>query len=47
MFSLGQALECAMHEDGWTLLTQDGALAAHVADTLLMSDAGLVNITGA
>lgn len=46
MLSLGQNTECELHEDGWTLVTKDRAIAAHVADTLLMSDDGLLNITG-
>lgn len=34
-----------LHEDGWTQVTHDGDLAAHVADTCLMTDAGLVLLT--
>jgi methionyl aminopeptidase len=46
MFSLGESAEMDTHEDGWTYLTQDRAMAAHVADTLLMTPNGLANITG-
>jgi methionyl aminopeptidase len=45
MFSLGENADYLEHGDGWTLLTGDGNLSAHVADTLLMSDDGLLNIT--
>ena len=47
MFSLGESAEYLTHEDGWTLLTADGTLSAHFADTLLMTEAGLINITRA
>lgn len=33
-------------EDGWTYVTADGALSAHFADTLLMTEEGLENMTG-
>jgi methionyl aminopeptidase len=46
MFSLGESIEMDTHEDGWTYLTRDRAIAAHVADTLLMTPEGLVTITG-
>jgi methionyl aminopeptidase len=46
MFSLGESAEHVTHEDGWTFLTKDGALSAHVADTLLMTEEGLSNMTG-
>lgn len=45
MLSLGQPVPATTHEDGWTLLTGDGALSAHVADTLLMTQNGLRNMT--
>jgi len=45
MFSLGENADYLEHADHWTLLTADGSLSAHVADTLLMSEDGLLNIT--
>lgn len=45
MFSLGKETDFIQHEDGWTYLTQDGALSAHFADTLLMTENGLINLT--
>jgi methionyl aminopeptidase len=45
MFSLGEEKEFIQHEDGWTYLTRDGALSAHFADTLLMTENGLINLT--
>lgn len=45
MFSLGASPEFTTHKDGWTYLTADGALSAHFADTLLMTDEGLLPIT--
>ncbi|WP_303673648.1 M24 family metallopeptidase [Vampirovibrio chlorellavorus] len=45
MFSLGCA-RFKVSEDGWTFLTEDGSLAAHVADTLLVTEHGLETITG-
>lgn len=45
MFSLGPNTDYKEHEDRWTLLTTDGSLAAHFADTLLFTDDGLINIT--
>ncbi len=46
MFSVGSK-QFKVADDGWTFLTEDGSLAAHVADTLLVTEHGLVNITGA
>lgn len=46
MLCLGSGDELDMHADNWTYLTQDRALSAHFADTLLMTDDGLVNLTG-
>ncbi|WP_373531168.1 type I methionyl aminopeptidase [Vampirovibrio sp.] len=45
MLSLGDT-QVKVADDGWTFLTQNGSLAAHVADTLLMGENGLENITG-
>jgi methionyl aminopeptidase len=45
MFSLGPNPDYRTHADGWTLLTADGSLSAHFADTLLFTDEGLINIT--
>lgn len=45
MFSLGST-RFKEADDGWTFLTEDGSLAAHVADTLLVTEQGLENITG-
>ena len=47
MFSLGKTTDVVTHEDGWTYLTQDEALSAHFADTLLMTEQGLINLTSA
>lgn len=46
MFSLGADDEFDTHEDGWTYVTRDKSMAAHVADTLLMTETGLILITG-
>lgn len=46
MFSLGEDPESFTHEDGWTYVTNDHAVCAHFADTLLMTENGLINITG-
>lgn len=46
MLSLGGSVPSVTHADGWTLLTGDGAVSAHVADTLLMTSGGLQNLTG-
>jgi methionyl aminopeptidase len=45
MLSLGDT-QMRVADDGWTFVTQNGHLAAHVADTLLMTENGLENITG-
>lgn len=45
MFWMG-GTQFKVAEDGWTFLTEDGSLAAHVADTLLVTEHGLENITG-
>lgn len=45
MLTLGKP-EMKVSEDGWTYVTTDGALSAHFADTLLMTEEGLENITG-
>ena len=45
MFCLGANTSYREHENGWTFITEDGALSAHVADTLLITDDGAVNIT--
>jgi methionyl aminopeptidase len=45
MLSTGST-QFTVAEDGWTFLTEDGSLAAHVADTLLVTEYGLENITG-
>lgn len=45
MFSLGKENEIIQQEDGWTYQTRDGALSAHFADTLLMTESGLNNLT--
>ncbi len=42
MFSLGTPGPYRVHEDGWTYCTHDGAQAAHMAETMLMTDAGLL-----
>jgi methionyl aminopeptidase len=42
MMTLGPSTSWVMHDDGWTYMTQDGSLAAHFAETLLMSDSSLV-----
>ncbi len=44
MVSLGST-RFKVADDGWTFLTEDGSLAAHVADTLLVTEHGLDNIT--
>lgn len=40
MLSLGASGQWVTHEDGWTQVTQDGALSAHFAETCLMTDGG-------
>jgi len=44
MFSLGNDATYREHADGWTFVTNDGALSAHFADTFLVSKEGLLNI---
>lgn len=44
MFALGGAT-MKLAGDGWTYVTEDGSLSAHFADTLLMTENGLENIT--
>ncbi len=45
MMTLGETSDWVEHEDGWTQVTADGALSAHFADTFLMTEAGLVNLS--
>jgi methionyl aminopeptidase len=45
MFSLGPNATYHEHADGWTLITNDGALSAHFADTFMVTEQGLINIT--
>jgi methionyl aminopeptidase len=45
MFSLGTQSAIQVGKDGWVYHTADGALSAHVAETLLMTESGLVVIT--
>jgi methionyl aminopeptidase len=50
MFCLGTSSDFMgsdfiMHEDGWTFVTRDKTPSAHFADTLLMTDEGLLSIT--
>lgn len=42
MFTLGTAGPYREHADGWTYCTHDGSLAAHVAETMLVTEAGLL-----
>lgn len=42
MFSLGTPGPYRVHGDGWTYCTHDGSLAAHMAETMLMTEAGLL-----
>lgn len=44
MLTLG-GTDMRLAEDGWTYVTSDGALSAHFADTLLMTESGLERIT--
>lgn len=44
MFTLGNSA-MKLAEDGWTYVTEDGSLSAHFADTLLMTENGLENMT--
>jgi methionyl aminopeptidase len=41
MFNLGTA-ETSVHEDGWTVMTQDGKLSAHWEHTVLITEDGPV-----
>lgn len=45
MFSIGPDPTYQDHADGWTLVTGDGSCSAHFADTFLVTEQGLVNIT--
>jgi methionyl aminopeptidase len=47
MMTLGDSGAWEMHEDGWTQMTRDGDLAAHFAETVLMTDSGLIILTQA
>lgn len=44
MFSLGSE-QSIPDEDGWVYRTADGSLAAHFADTLLVTETGILRIT--
>lgn len=44
MMTLGESTEKLVHEDGWTQVTADHALSAHFADTMLMTEDGLLNL---
>ncbi len=39
--SLGQQAQYITHADGWTFITADHAMAAHFAETLLVTDNGI------
>jgi len=45
MFCLGSDPAYRESEDGWTFITNDGSLSAHFADTLLITDDGVINVT--
>jgi methionyl aminopeptidase len=45
MLSLGNDAPTWTHEDQWTMMTGDCAMAAHMADTFLMTEDGLVNLS--
>lgn len=45
MMTLGESPGWVLHEDGWTHVTEDGALSAHWAETMLMGEAGLEIVT--
>jgi methionyl aminopeptidase len=45
MMTLGESSRWVLHEDGWTYVTEDGALSAHWAETLLMGETGLEIVT--
>ncbi len=44
MFTLGQA-DVATLDDGWTVVTRDGSLAAHFEDTVAVTDDGPLVLT--
>jgi methionyl aminopeptidase len=41
MMTLDSTGEYTIHEDGWTQVTKDDGLSAHVADTILVTEQGL------
>ncbi|MBX2859986.1 MAG: M24 family metallopeptidase [Vampirovibrio sp.] len=41
MLSLGENPETVLANDGWTWVTQDNSLSAHIAETVLMTENGL------
>ncbi len=45
MMTLGPTGQWTLHADGWTQVTQDGATAAHIADSCLMTETGLINLS--
>lgn len=45
MFTLGDNNASITSEDGWTLLTEDGALSAHYADVLYLGENGFENLS--
>lgn len=45
MLSLGHNPAIKVHQNGWTYCTQDDQISAHIAETLLMTTAGLCVIT--
>lgn len=45
MLTLGETEEWELHEDGWTYVTKDGAVSAHIAETLMMTENGLEVMT--
>lgn len=45
MCSLGGPQTANDNPNGWTIRTDDGALSAHFADTLQMTESGLVNLS--
>lgn len=45
MASLGGAKINSVHEDGWTISTRDGSLAAHFEHTVLITDSGAEILT--
>lgn len=44
MMALGGG-DYVVHEDGWTQVTADGSLSAHFAETMFMTDEGLIIIS--